>query len=136
MATISNPLLKIDPVPIKGNRRKVTLTYTLRFTPREEAAGTVFDETAVLMGDDPVFDDARAPLLSAFVKALPTNINRVVTVFVSSSRLDEDGDTIIFGVPILKLRDELFARITLTPFVPTAARADSNVVTGQFGPAA
>jgi hypothetical protein len=136
MATISNPTLKIDSAPQKGNRRKVTVTYALRFTSREEAAGTVFNESVVLMGDDPSFDDVQAQLASTFVKAVPGTVNRVVTALVSSSALDEDGDTIIFGVPILKLRDELFARIQLSPFVPAPVRADSNGVTGQFGPAA
>jgi hypothetical protein len=96
----------------------------------------VFNETTVLMGDDPGFDDVQAQLSSTFVKAVPGTINRVVTALVSPSALDEDGDTIIFGVPILKLRDELFARVQLVPFVAAAVRADSNEVKGQFGPAA
>jgi hypothetical protein len=136
MPTILNPTLKIDPVLLKGNRRKVTVSYGLSFNTREEAAGAVFDETVRLMGNDPIFDTVQATLSSSFVKAVPGTVNRVVTALVSQSRLDEDGDTIVFGIPILALKDELFARINLKPFVATATQNDSNGVSGQFGPAA
>lgn len=49
--------------------------------------------------------------------------------------LDEDGDTLIFGEPILALRDEIDARGSLRPFVPGHAQADSHTGKGQFGPA-
>ncbi|WP_395703632.1 hypothetical protein [Aquabacterium sp.] len=136
MPSIANVSLKIDRAT-QGNRHKVTVSYQLRFTPREELAGTVFEERVQLRGDDPVFDEDRgAPLLTSFVKATPANVNRTISKMVSSSVLDEDGDTIIFGVPILALRDELYARVTLRPFQPGSASSDSNVVKGQFGPAA
>jgi len=135
MATISNVQLRIDALQA-NKRRKVTVTYNLRFNPREEAAGTVFDETVVLRGDDPIFDDDRTTIVSTFVKAVPGTVNRSFSKNVSQSRLDEDGDTIIFGVPVLVLKDELYARVTLRPFAPTGAQADSNVVAGQFGPGA
>ncbi|WP_157579288.1 hypothetical protein [Spirosoma montaniterrae] len=135
MATITNVQLSIDNVSGQ-KRRKVTVKYQLRFNPREEAAGTVFDEKVVLRGDDPIFDDERAIIASTFVKAQPGVVSRSFSKMVSQNRLDEDGDTIIFGVPVLVLRDELYARVTLTPFEPRGARADSNVVTGQFGPGA
>lgn len=137
MPTIANLSLKIDPTVQTGNRRKVTVSYQLRFTAREELAGVVFEERVQLRGDDPVFDDDRGgPLLTTFVKATPANVTRNLTKMVSSSVLDEDGDTIILGVPIAALRDEIYARVTLRPFVPTGALADSAPQKGQFGPAA
>jgi hypothetical protein len=137
MPSIANLSLKIDPALQANRRRKVTVSYTLRFTPREELAGTVFEERVQLRGDDPLFDDNRGgPLLASFVKATPNNVSRTVVKMVSENVLDEDGDTIILGVPIAVLRDELYARVTLTPFHPGNAQADSNVVKGQFGPGA
>ena len=50
MATISNVVLKIDPI-VSNKRRKVTVSYALRFNSREELAGTVFEEKVVLRGD-------------------------------------------------------------------------------------
>jgi hypothetical protein len=135
MATISNVVLKIDPI-VSNKRRKVTVSYVLRFSPREELAGTVFDEKVVLRGDDPLFDDDRAVIASTFIKAAAGSIKRSFSTQVSQNRLDEDGDTIIFGVPVLTLRDELYARVTLKPFAPRSAQADSDPVTGQFGPGA
>lgn len=137
MPTIANLTLKIDPVVQANRRRKVTVAYTLRFTAREELAGTVFEERVQLRGDDPIFDDDRgAPLLASFVKAVPGNVNRSVVKMVSQNVLDEDGDTIILGVPIAVLRDEIYARVTLRPFVPTGTTADSAAQKGQFGPGA
>lgn len=137
MPTISNLTLKIDSTVQSGNRRKVSVSYQLRFTPREELAGVVFEERVQLRGDDPVFDNDRgSPLLTTFVKATPANVNRSFTKLVSSSVLDEDGDTIILGVPVAALRDEIYARVTLRPFVATGAMADSAAQKGQFGPAA
>lgn len=133
MPTISNVTLKIDPIA-SNKRRRVTVTYSLRFSPREEAAGTVFEENVVLRGDDPIFDEDRALIAATFIKAAPGTINRSVNKLVSQNRLDEDGDTIIFGVPVLVLKDELYARVSLKPFAPKPAQADSNVVSGQFGP--
>lgn len=135
MATISNIALRIDPV-VNNKRRKVTVSYSLRFTPREELAGSVFEEKVVLRGDDPLFDEDRAVIASSFVKAAPGTIKRSFTQQVSQHRLDEDGDTIVFGVPLLVLRDELYARVTLTPFQARPAQADSEPVSGQFGPGA
>jgi len=133
MPTISNVVLKIDPI-VSNKRRKVTVSYSLRFNSREELAGTVFEEKVVLRGDDPIFDEDRAPIATTFVKAVTGTIKRSFTQQVSQNRLDEDGDTIIFGVPVLTLRDELYARVSLTPFVPRPAQADSDPVSGQFGP--
>jgi hypothetical protein len=88
----------------------------------------------VLRGDDPIFDDDRATIAATFVKAVTGAVNRTFSSNVSQNRLDEDGDTIIFGVPVLALRDELYARVSLVSFASSRAQSDSNVVTGQFGP--
>jgi hypothetical protein len=137
MPSIANLTLKIDPALQANRRRKVTVTNTQRFTAREDLAGTVFEERVQLRGDDPIFDDDRgAPLLAGFVKATPNNVTRTVVKMVSQNVLDEDGDTIILGVPIAVLRDEIYARVTLRPFVPTSATADSAAQKGQFGPGA
>ncbi|MBI5256971.1 MAG: hypothetical protein HY855_10765 [Burkholderiales bacterium] len=137
MPSIANITLKIDPALQANRKRKVSVSYTLRFTPAEELAGSVFEERVQLRGDDPIFDNDRGtPLLTGFVKATPNNVSRTLTKMVSQSVLDEDGDTIILGVPIAVLRDELYARVTLKPFHPGNAQGDSNVVKGQFGPGA
>lgn len=133
MPSISNVRLSIESLPT-GRRRRVTVNYSLRFNSREEAASSVFEEKVVLRGDDPLFDNDQATIATGFVKAVPGTINRSFSSSVSQSRLDEDGDTVIFGIPIAKLRDELYARVSLSPFVPNGAHSDSNVVTGQFGP--
>lgn len=135
MAIVSNVKLTIDPIQ-NNKRRRVTVSYSLNFSPREEMAGTVFEEKVVLRGDDPLFDDDRAVIAATFVKAVRGVVSRSFSQNVSQNRLDEDGDTIIFGVPIAALRDELYVRVTLLPFVPKGNQADSNLVTGQFGPAA
>jgi hypothetical protein len=138
MATISNVVLQVQKGG-EGSRRLVTVTYKLCFSACEALAGSTFVETVLLRGDDPIFDDNLITLSRRCVKATDKCQDRKTAVNVSRSTLDEDGDTIIiiFGQVILRIadRDELYARITLTPFAPSGSTADSNIVTGQWGAA-
>jgi len=138
MATISNVVLNVQKGGA-GSRRLVTVTYKLCFTSCEALAGSTFVETVLLRGDDPFFDDNLITLSRRCVKATDKCQDRKIAVNVSRSTLDEDGDTIIIigGVVIFRdaARDELYARITLTPFTTSGSTADSNIVTGQWGAA-
>lgn len=140
MATISNVILNVQKGG-EGSRRLVTVTYKLCFTSCEALAGSTFIENVQLRGSDdwPNPDDNLVTLSSRCVKATDKCQDRKIAVHVSRSTLDEDGDTIIiiFGQVIFRdaNRDELYARITLTPFTPSGSTADSNIVTGQWGAA-
>jgi hypothetical protein len=136
MATASNVHLTIERISGQQNRRKVSVTYRVCFTDCEALAGSVFKETAILRGDDPIFDDDLTTIHSGCIKAQKGCVDRKFSKNVSKSTLDEDGDTVIFGIPIFADRDELYARVKLTPFSPSGSQADSNLVTGQFGAAA
>jgi len=135
MATTNNVQLHIERIPRQDNRRRVTVTYKVCFTNCEVLAGSVFKETVTLRGDDPIFDDHVLDLHSGCIKAQKGCVERKFSKTVSKSRLDEDGDTVIFGFPIFADRDELYARVRITPFSPTGSTADSNLVVGQFGAA-
>jgi len=136
MATASNVQLTIEKIKNQPNRRKVSVTYRVCFTTCEVLAGSVFKETVILRGDDPIWDDHVTTIHSDCIKAQRGCVDRKFSKNVSKSTLDEDGDTVIFGIPIFANRDELYARVKLTPFSPSGNQADSNVVTGQFGAAA
>jgi|KBSSwiS6_1023812.scaffolds.fasta_scaffold00673_9 hypothetical protein len=118
-----------------GTKRKVTVTYTLCFSACEILAGSVFTERVVLRGDDPIWDNNLATIRSVCVRANKDCIDRKITVDVSRRTLDEDGDTVILGIPVWADRDEIYARVSLTPFVPSSRTVDSNNVYGQFGAA-
>lgn len=134
MPSISNVRLAIAK-GTGGSRRKVTVSYTMCFTPCEILAGSVFTEKVVLRGDDLVWDHNLTTIRNLCVRASKDCIDRKITVNVSRSTLDEDGDTVIFGIPIFADKDEIYARVTLTPFVPPSRTTDSNSVSGQFGAA-
>ncbi len=134
MATVSNVNLTIQHGGA-GTRRTVTVSYRLCFTSCEAMAGEVFVERVDLRGDDPVVDDQLSRMRNSCVVAERNCIDRRITRSVSRSRLDEDGDTIVFGVPIDANRDEIYARVSLTPYVPRGDTTNSNTVTGQFGAA-
>lgn len=134
MPSISNVRLAIAK-GTGGNRRKVTVTYTMCFTSCEVLAGSVFTEKVRLRGDDPIWDDDLTTIRNVCVRANKECIDRKITVNVSRSTLDEDGDTVIFGIPVFADKDEIYARVTLTPFVPSSRTTDSNSVSGQFGAA-
>jgi len=134
MATVSNLKLEIQHGG-SGSRRRVTVSYKIYFSHTEVLAGAVFLEHVNLWGDDPVFDDNISRLLSSSVKAEQSSVTRRFTRSVSRSRLDEDGDTVVLGIPINANRDELYAKVLLTPYMPKKTSAKSNIVTGQFGAA-
>jgi hypothetical protein len=142
MATVSNVTLDIQhggpgaPLP-GGPGRTVTVTYRVCFTRCEILAGTTFAETVRLFGQDPGVEEPLSsffqPLFRGCVAAPGRNENRTcvdreMTGQVLRSRLDEDAD--LMG----QVSDEVFARVTLTPFAPTGSTGDSNVVSGQWGP--
>lgn len=133
MPSISNVRLEIEK-HTGGARRKVTVSYKMCFSPCEILAGSVFTEKVVLRGDD-WLDNNLITLRSQCVRANKDCIDRKFSVNVLRSTLDEDGDTVIFGFPVWADRDELYARVSLTPFVPGSKTADSNNVYGQFGAA-
>lgn len=132
MADIQNVRLAIDEVTRTSAR--VTVNWRVCFTACEATAGSTFIERVVLRGDDVLFDDNLATLRSQCVKAQAGCVNRSISRVLSRSLLDEDPDTIIFGF-ILGDKDELYARVTMTPFSPAGDTADSNTVVGHFGPA-
>jgi hypothetical protein len=133
MATISNLNLEIQNNG-RDNRRIVTVRYRICFSSCETLAGSVFVEHVDLRGDDPIWDDHLTGIHVGCVKAEKGCIDRTWTRTVSRSTLDEDGDTIIFGIPIYAARDEIYARVSLTPFKSSGSSSNSNIVTGQFGP--
>lgn len=135
MATVNNLQLTIERIPGQQNRRKVIASYWVCFTACEVLAGSVFKETVTVRGDDEFFDDHVTTLHSGCIKSEKGCVDRKFSRNVSKSTLDEDGDTVIFGVPIFADRDELYARVKLTPFSTLGSQADSNIVTGQFGAA-
>lgn len=134
MATVTNVDLEVQKGG-SGQRRRVSVTYTVCFSSCELLAETVFVEEVTLWGDDLLFDDQQATLLRRCFKAEERCMERSVRRLVSRSTLDEDGDTVIFGIPIIADRDELYARVTLTPFTPGSASGRSANVYGQWGAA-
>mgnify|MGYP006298221081 CR=1 FL=1 len=134
MATVSNVQLQIEKGG-EGNRREVRVSYTLCFTTCEARGGLVFVERVILRGDDPIWDNNLTTLRNRCIQAQRGCVDRSVTQLVSRNTLDEDGDTIILGVPIFADRDELYARVTIRPYEPSGGVGHSNIVTGQFGAA-
>lgn len=133
MASIQNVRLEITKAD-RDSRRRVTVRYRVCFSSCEALAGSVFIERVLLRGDDPIWDDNLITLRNTCVKAVTGCVDRSLTTEVARSTLDEDPDTIIFGW-VIGDRDEVYARVSLTPFAPTGDSRDSNVVTGNFGPA-
>lgn len=133
MATVQDVRLEIGPEE-ERNRRRVTVSYRVCFSSCELLAGSVFTEVVTLRGDDPIWDDHLITLRRTCVKAQERCVDRRISVLVSESTLDEDPDTIILGW-VIGNKDEVYARVCVTPFVPTGNCATSNIVSADFGPA-
>src|SRR5690606_14135205 len=121
MAVISNVNLSIVK-GMGGNQRSVTVSYRITFSTMERSAGSIFTERITLRGQDPLSDDDLYELHVDSVKADPaaSYVDRSFTQDVPRSVLDEDRDFVWAD------RDELYARVMLTPFMPRAAQGDSN----------
>lgn len=132
MATISNVRLEIEDAG--RNRRRVTVSYRICFSNCEAMASSVFREKVTLRGDDPIWDDHLITLRNTCLRASQGCVERSVTTTVAQSVLDEDPDTIILGW-VIGNKDEVYARVTLTPFSPSGSSGDSNTVASHFGPA-
>ncbi|MBN1599986.1 MAG: hypothetical protein JW915_00185 [Chitinispirillaceae bacterium] len=133
MATVNNIRLNIERAD-QRNRRLVNVSYRVCFTSCEMAAGSTFREKVTLRGDDPIWDDHLLTLRDGCIKVSAACVERSFKLNVASSTLDEDPDTIILGW-VIGNKDEIYARVSLTPFVPTGSSGDSNIVIGDFGPA-
>ncbi len=134
MATVRNVQLDIQKGG-EGARRRVTVSYEICFTSCEAEARATFTERVTLRGDDPIWDDHLTTLVTRCIHAQENCVTRRVTREVSRRTLDEDGDTVIFGIPVFADRDEIYAQVSVTPFVPSGSRGNSNIVSGQFGAA-
>ena len=132
MATISN--VRLDISDRDGDTSRVKLTYRVCFSACEIKDGSVFVENVTLRGDDPVWDDHLLTLRNRCLKAQRGCINREIIRNVGNNVLDEDPDTIIFGW-VIGNKDEVYARVRLTPFQPSGSQGDSNVISAHFGPA-
>lgn len=133
MASIQN--LSMSIAAGTGTTTPVMINYTIQFAPPE--FGTVFNERVLLRGSDPILDDTLgSPVVNNLILAVPGVLLRSFSINVPTQQLNEDRDLKLLGL-VLRNRDEVYARVSLIPFGGApgmAARLDSNVVKGQFGP--
>ncbi len=125
MATIARLKLEIK----KGSSEsQVTVSYDLCFMHCERLAGSVFIENVKLMGDDWLNDDNLYTLSHHTCIKAPSSkvcIPRKFTKTLKNSVLDEDDS-------FFNRKDEVYARVTITPFVPSSKKADSNIISSYF----
>jgi hypothetical protein len=133
MASVSNVRLEIGAAD-RNRRRRVTVTYRVCFSNCEAMGNIVFKEKVTLRGDDPIWDDHLITLRDSCLRATQGCVDRRIESTVAESTLDEDPDTIILGW-VIGNKDEVYARVALTPFVPSGSTGDSNIVKADFGPA-
>ena len=131
MAAIHNLSLRINNV--SGPMSEVLVTYQITFSRPEVLTGATFMERVGLRGKDLGPEDDLALLLGRTVRAQAAPIVRTIRRRLSDAALDEDNDALIAAV--LQRQDEVYARVTLVPFIAMPASADSNIVIGSFGEA-
>ena len=109
----------------KPDVRHVTVSYDLTWWWREKKAGSSFIERVYLFSDE---GDNLQRLRVRTLRAdnVPDGV-RTIESDVLTSILNEDPDTAETLV-----RDEVFARVSLAPFVPRSAESDSEIFKGWF----
>lgn len=124
MATITGLKLEIK----KGSSQSdVSISYNIHFTHCERVAGSTFLERVSLRGDDSPGnpDDHLTWIGSSCIKATKNVVARSFKRKVNNSVLDEDDF-------IFNRGDEVYARVSLTPFNPSSTTVDSNIISSNF----
>lgn len=124
MATISKLKLSIE----KGRSKStVTISYDICFSKYEVMDKSTFIERISLKGDDasPNPDDHLLTIHSNCMQASKKCLPRKIVKKVSNKVLNED-DT------FLNRTDEVYARVSLTPFKPKSTSANSNIEYDRF----
>jgi hypothetical protein len=111
MANISAVNLKVEAIPNDPSHLKVTATYILSSTSVERLAGSVFQSTIGLYGDDPWFDLVRFEAADGpFGVSINTpTVTRSRVFILAKSVFNEDSETLINGSEVT---DEIYARVT------------------------
>lgn len=134
MATISNLQLTIDNIHAQPHLRRVKVTYQIHFNSAERMANSVFREKVTLHGDDAgPADTLLHTIRNGYIQATQNPVPRNIEISIARQTLDEDPDTMIGGMPVGDYLDEVYARVSLTPFVPASVNLNSSPVIGTHG---
>ena len=127
MATIHTPVLTL----VKHDHSKHTATLKVEYTLHQAAVernmtGLRYRETIQLWGaDSPDPDDFLFSFTTAaFANSVNVHIKRERTVTLSDDILDEDG----FPRPT----DEVYAKVCVSPILPTSNCRNSNEIHHRF----
>ncbi len=127
MASISSLNLKLDQHDHKRKTATVTVSYRAVLSGVERnMTGLRFRETIQLWGaDSPDADDYLYTFSTrVFSKENDGVVNRERTVTISDDILDEDG----FPRP----SDEVYAKVRITPLLPSGSVRNSNQIEHRF----
>ncbi len=132
MATIGPVTLKLT---LKGNDANVEVSYQVNFDSYDKAANQHYVEVCQLIGDDTGTGDVPAPdhtlgfltpIGAGHVMASgKSTLKREWKKTFRKTELDEDRGS-------MPNPDEIRATVTLTPVLPAAAKAESNLVTKRI----
>jgi len=128
MASISS--LNFRLVNHDHNRKTATVTVSYRAllsSVERNMTGLRFRESIQLWGADPGPDDWLYNFpTSSFWKETDGVVNRERTVTLSDDILDEDG---LLGI---SLTDEVYAKVSLRPMMPSSTTRNSNEISHKF----
>jgi hypothetical protein len=131
MAQLSNVALKITPDVANAD---IVLVYEIDYDDTDVATNQQYDEVAKLIGvdvgvdpvivaggDDPIVDGQLSPAGSVVSANGASKQTRKFATTIPLANLNED-------VPPVPNPDEIRASVTLTPILPQAVSAQSNLV--------
>ncbi|MFE6744205.1 hypothetical protein [Streptomyces sp. NPDC057686] len=127
MASVTNPRLELLEHDHRNRTARLRVSYTALFNAVERnMTGLRYVEAIDLWGQDSPDPDDHLYQFSteAFPVEMDGTVARSRTVTLADEILDEDG----FPRPT----DEVYARIRITPVLPTGAQARTNVIEHRF----
>lgn len=127
MAVITSPKLELLEHNHERKIARLRVTYTVLLSSVErQMAGLRYREDVELWGaDSPDPDDFLFRFPTASFAAQPDgSVGRSRTVTLGDEILDEDG--------FLRPTDEVYARVRVTPLLPTGSTARTNEIEHRF----
>ncbi len=129
MASVYDVKLVLDKHDHKKKTAKVTVTYKVRLSCVERKMKCLrFKETIGLWGDDPSVDDWLYNFSTRyFYTEEDGTVTRSRTATLADDILDEDP-----GVWFINPTDEVYAKVCVTPLLPSKSCRNSNVIKHKF----
>ena len=127
MPAIKNVNLTIGSKP-EESFCQVVVTYNINFSSFEIQAKTMFIENVTLLRSNQIMDNKLTTLSNSCIFSVNSCVDRCISAEVQKSKLKEDWELSVYGIPVQRENYMIYACVNLTYFNPGNTYSCSNVM--------